>query len=237
MDEPFVGRAAELAELRRQFELAEAGQGRVVVLAGPAGSGKTALIRRCLPGWAGHADAVLLSGDETEVALAGGLLGQLAQPGERPAPSSPRCWPAGAPTRCRRGSALLALLRETRRRDPAVVVVDDAQWGDDLSLQALSFAARRLAADPVLCVVATRPDGPGQAAAWPGPGWPPSMACGWTLAGLAAAEVAELAELTGAGAAARPGRRAAARAHRRRPAARQGAAARPARPGAAAPRA
>ena len=48
MDEPFVGRAAELAELGRQFAQATAGQGRLVMLAGPAGGGKTALIGRCL---------------------------------------------------------------------------------------------------------------------------------------------------------------------------------------------
>jgi hypothetical protein len=41
-DEPFVGRAAELAELDRQFAQAAAGQGRVVVLAGPAGAGAPA---------------------------------------------------------------------------------------------------------------------------------------------------------------------------------------------------
>ena len=79
MDEPFVGRTAELAELRRQFELATAGQGRVVVLEGPAGGGKTALIRRCLQGCAGRAETVLLSGDETELALAGGLADHIQQ--------------------------------------------------------------------------------------------------------------------------------------------------------------
>jgi len=41
------GRAAELAELDRQLELAKGGHGRVVLLAGPAGIGKTALVRRC----------------------------------------------------------------------------------------------------------------------------------------------------------------------------------------------
>jgi ATP/maltotriose-dependent transcriptional regulator MalT len=82
VDEPFVGRAAELAELDRQFALAAAGQGRVVVLAGPAGGGKTALIGRCLAKWAGRAEAALVSGDEAEVALAGGLAARLAQ----------RCW-------------------------------------------------------------------------------------------------------------------------------------------------
>ena len=40
MDEPFVGRTAELAELHRQFELALARHGRVVVLDGPHAAGR-----------------------------------------------------------------------------------------------------------------------------------------------------------------------------------------------------
>ena len=74
--------------------------------------------------------------------------------------------------------------------------MDDAQWGDDLSLRALSFAARRLAADPVLCVVACRsgglarlPAGLVRAAAEHG--------ARLALAGLNTVEVTELAELTG----------------------------------------
>ncbi|MFZ0081894.1 MAG: ATP-binding protein, partial [Trebonia sp.] len=154
MDEPFVGRTAELAELRRQFELAMAGQGRVVVLEGPAGGGKTALIRRCLPGWAGHAETVLLSGDETELALAGGLLGQLVEhSGEAASAELAALLAGGHADPLSAGSAMLTLLRARAGATPLVVAVDDAQWGDDLSLRALSFAARRLAADPVLCVV------------------------------------------------------------------------------------
>ena len=145
MDEPFVGRRAERAELDRQFALTAAGQGRVVVLAGPAGGGKTALIGRCLPEWSTAAETALIWGDETETALAGGLLGQLV-------PLGPRADPLSA------GWAVLALLRERARARPQVVVVDDAQWGDELSLRALGFAARRLHSDPVLYVIATRTD-------------------------------------------------------------------------------
>jgi DNA-binding CsgD family transcriptional regulator len=212
VDEPFVGRAAELAELDRQFALAVAGLGRAVVLAGPAGAGKTALIGRCLAGWAGHAEAVLVWGDEGETAVAGGLAGQLAQPGPgagglagqlaQPGPGAAadlaavlaggRAHPLSA------GSAVLAVLRERARTGPVVVVVDDAQWGDELSLRALSFAVRRLAADPVLCVVVTRPDGLGRLPA----GLVRVAAergARLELAGLDAGEVAELAELAGAG--------------------------------------
>ena len=172
MDEPFVGRTAELAELRLQFEFAMASQGRVVVLEGPAGGGKTALIRRCLQGWAGRAETVLVSGDETELALGGGLLRQLVeQSGKRLRAGRPAGWRARRSAVGGLGGADAAA--GPRRRYPALIIVDDAQWGDDLSLRALSFAARRLAADPVVCVVARGPTG------WPGfpPAWsgrPPS---------------------------------------------------------------
>jgi DNA-binding CsgD family transcriptional regulator len=211
VDEPFVGRTAELAELRRQFELATAGQGRVVVLEGAAGGGKTALIRRCLRGWAGHAETVLLSGDETELALAGGLLSQLAEhSGEAASAELAALLAGGHADPLSAGSAVLTLLRARASVTPLAIVVDDAQWGDDLSLRTLSFAARRLAADAVLCVVACRPDGLARlpaglvrAAAERG--------ARLALAGLNTAEVAELAGLTGPPAAGRLPSRAAER--------------------------
>jgi DNA-binding CsgD family transcriptional regulator len=205
VDEPFVGRLAELAELDRQFALAAAGRGRVVVLAGPAGGGKTALIGRCLPRW--DADTALVSGDEAEVSLAGGLLGQLAQTpaaGQSAGQAVDQAADLAAVLNGGRadplsaGAAVLALLRQRARAGPLVLVVDDAQWGDELSLRALSFAARRLPADPVLCLIATRSDG---LARLP-PGLRKVAAERGThldLAGLDAGEVAALAELAGAG--------------------------------------
>jgi DNA-binding CsgD family transcriptional regulator len=200
VDEPFVGRTEELAELGRQFELAAAGQGRVAVLTGEAGAGKTALIRRCLPDWANHrADKVLLSGDEAEIALAGGLLGQLAQQsGQADAGDVAAVLAGGHADPLSAGSAVLTMLRDRARTAPLVLVVDDAQWGDDLSLRALSFAARRMAADPVLCLIASRPDG---LARLPAGLVRLSAERGarLDLAGLDAGEVATLAELSGAG--------------------------------------
>jgi predicted ATPase len=197
VDEPFVGRTAELAELRRQFELAMASQGRVVVLEGLAGGGKTALIGRFLQGWARRPETVLVSGDETELALAGGLLGQLVeQSGEAAGAELAALLAGGHADPLSAGSAVLTLLRARAGATPLVIVVDDAQWGDDLSLRALSFAARRLAADPVLCVVACRPDG---LARLPAGLVRAAVERGarLALAGLNTAEVTELAELTG----------------------------------------
>jgi hypothetical protein len=57
------------------------------------------------------------------------------------------------------GLAVLSLLSEVGGERPLVCLVDDAQWLDRASAQALGFAARRLAADRVGLVFATREPG------------------------------------------------------------------------------
>src|SRR6202035_719734 len=57
------------------------------------------------------------------------------------------------------GLAVLGLVSEVAAERPLVCVVDDGQWLDRASVQALGFAARRLAADPVGLVFATQVPG------------------------------------------------------------------------------
>jgi hypothetical protein len=65
-----------------------------------------------------------------------------------------------APDRFLVGLASLGLLSETAEQQPLLCVVDDAQWLDRASAQALAFMARRLLAEPIALVIATRePDG------------------------------------------------------------------------------
>ena len=57
------------------------------------------------------------------------------------------------------GAATLSLLAALAEERPVLVAVDDAHWLDESSLGAILFAARRLFADTVAIVIATRADG------------------------------------------------------------------------------
>src|SRR6266567_7980646 len=57
------------------------------------------------------------------------------------------------------GLAVLSLVSEVAAERPLVCMIDDGQWLDHASPQALGFAARRLAADPVGLVFAARVPG------------------------------------------------------------------------------
>jgi hypothetical protein len=57
------------------------------------------------------------------------------------------------------GLAVLGLLSNAAHDRPLICLVDDAQWLDQASAQALGVAARRLSADPVGLVFAARDPG------------------------------------------------------------------------------
>ena len=96
------------------------------------------------------------------------------------------------------GAALLAGLSALEERGPVVVVIDDLHWADAGSARALLFCLRRLRADPVLALLATRP----HALEGLGESWARLLADGERvrhvrLSGLSAEEVRELAAVDG----------------------------------------
>jgi DNA-binding CsgD family transcriptional regulator len=146
-----------------------AGEGRALVLRGEPGVGKTALLDY-LAGRAAGCLVARAAGVQSEMELAFAGLHQLCAPmldhaGSLPDPQREALRTAfglsagPAPDRFLVGLAVIGLLSETARERPLVCVVDDQQWLDRASAQALGFAARRLAADPVGLAFAARVPG------------------------------------------------------------------------------
>jgi DNA-binding CsgD family transcriptional regulator len=110
---------------------------------------------------------VLAAGVESEMELAFAALQQLCAPmldrlDRLPAPQRDALGVAfglrvgGVPDRFLVGLAVLSLLSAVAEDRPLLCVVDDAQWLDRASAQALRFVARRLLAESVALVFATR---------------------------------------------------------------------------------
>ncbi|WP_082953125.1 LuxR family transcriptional regulator [Mycobacterium sp. 852002-10029_SCH5224772] len=143
-----------------------AGQSRVLVLHGEAGIGKSALMEYV----AERAEGFRLfraTGVESEVELAYAALHQVCAPmlgrlGNLPAPqrdalSSAFGMSAGqAPDRLVIGLAVLSLFCDVADEQPVLCLIDDLQWLDHASVQALSFVARRRGAEPTGMVFASR---------------------------------------------------------------------------------
>ncbi|MGW8955992.1 helix-turn-helix transcriptional regulator [Streptomyces sp. NPDC055709] len=155
----FVGREAELRRLRECAQLVRSGQPWVVLVDGEAGMGKTALVREWL---AGEMTFNPLSGfgDASESDLAFGLVGQLIARvprvrRERFVMLRDGGPPAGASS-VQVGGQLLGLLDDLEHSGPVAMIVEDVQWADSASLNALRFVLRRLEADQVLMVLTAR---------------------------------------------------------------------------------
>src|ERR1700733_10566997 len=142
-------RRSEREVLERLLEAVRGGQSRVLVLSGEPGVGKTALLDSAINSASGFRVMRAL-GVESEMELAFAALQQLCAPmlnrlDRLPAPQQDALGVAfglragDAPDRFLVGLAVLSLLAEAAAERPLLCVVDDAQWLDRASAQALVF--------------------------------------------------------------------------------------------------
>src|ERR1700722_4703843 len=165
-------RLSERAELDRLVDTVRAGESRVLVVRGDPGVGKTVLLDHLADRAPGSGCRVArVTGVQSEMELAFAGLHQLCTPmlkyaerlpePQRDALATVLGIAAGPPPdRFFVGLAVLSLLSEVATERPLICVIDDEQWLDRASAQALGFVARRLAADPVGLVFAAREPGP-----------------------------------------------------------------------------
>ncbi len=162
-----LGRSRECAALGRIKVGVVDGASQVLVLRGEPGAGKSALLaylRDQLEGWR----VLSASGVESETNLAYSGLHQLLTPlidnhldrlhaPQRDALTTALGLASGSPPdQFLVGLATLSLLADAAEQQPQACLIDDGQWLDQASAQVFTFVARRLLAEPIALVCATR---------------------------------------------------------------------------------
>lgn len=167
-------RAEELSTIARAISDVASGSGRLVIVEGEAGIGKTALLRASLElPTAEPVRSLWASGSELEQLHPFGVATQLLTPLVREAGGVDALRGPAAPARAvfegrvTRGSeqadpltilhAAFWLILDASERRPLLLAVDDAHWADEPSLRLLAYVAHRITSLPVTLLVGTRP--------------------------------------------------------------------------------
>ncbi|MEU7882099.1 ATP-binding protein [Microbispora bryophytorum] len=164
------GRSAETAAIGDLIDRAGKGHGGALVLRGEAGAGKTALLDLAASR-GGPMRVLRTTGVEAEADLAfaalhqlllpvAGLLDALPEPQAEAVRGALGLAPAGSGDRFLLAAGVLSLLAEAAAPNGLICVVDDLQWVDRPSADALLFAARRLRTEPIAMPLAVRGDAP-----------------------------------------------------------------------------
>jgi DNA-binding CsgD family transcriptional regulator len=184
----FVGRTAELERVAEILRRAADGQPWLVTIEGDPGMGKTALARHALEG----TRVLIARASQAEADLDYGVVDQLLRSAGQAIPViRPEADPPASSFAV--GARLLQVVDELQDAGPIAIGVDDVQWADRLSVEALTFVLRRLSVDRVAAVVTYR--GPGRALDQAAQRLLTSMehSAHLVLGGLSLDEVAELA--------------------------------------------
>ena len=179
LSEELLERTEERALLGRALSETRAGRGRLVLVEGEAGIGKTALLELAMR-LAAERGLTLFSarGGPLEEGFGYGIVRQLfesallaaAAPRRRRLLEGPaaragpvfglggRAEPASDPLQAAHATrhALFRLLANLAGDGPVLVCVDDAHWADGASVRWIAYVARRLADVPVCVLVARR---------------------------------------------------------------------------------
>jgi DNA-binding CsgD family transcriptional regulator len=165
-DAGLIGRRRELLRFADVLDAIRGGQSQALILRGAAGIGKTALLGE-LARSAGDCAILRVAGVQAERELAYAGLHQLMTPilgglDELPEPQRDALSTAfgishgSPPDPFFVALAVLTMLAAASDQRPLVCLVDDEQWLDRASARALSFVSRRLNAEPIAIVFASR---------------------------------------------------------------------------------
>lgn len=161
-----LGRNREQRAILHLLEEASAGSSGVLALVGEAGIGKSSLLEWAAQ-HAGGLNVLRARGVQSEAQIPFASLFELLRPAFAsldmlPPPqrgaleSALALRPAEAHDRLAVGAATLSLIAAHADGGPVALLIDDAQWLDGSSADALRFALRRLVADPVAVILTVR---------------------------------------------------------------------------------
>ncbi|MCW2983771.1 MAG: transcriptional regulator, LuxR family [Conexibacter sp.] len=169
---PLLGRDRETARVASLLDGITTG-GAALVLSGEPGIGKSRLLAQAAELAVTRRMTVLAtSGAQSEARLPYSGLSRLLRPVRSQVSSLPPTLRSAldvafgladdlVPEHFRISMAVLELLSEVAAGTPLLVVVEDAHWLDRASSDVLAFVARRLDADPIVLLAATRDGYPG----------------------------------------------------------------------------
>jgi DNA-binding SARP family transcriptional activator len=179
---PLTGREDELARLETALKAALAGRGQLVAVLGEAGIGKTRLLvelaslaaqqgMAILVGHAYESEQILPYGPWIDAFRSTGLLSDMTildtlNPGVRaeivrlvPALGDRSASVSMASEPSRVFSAVAQMIGELVARQPLLLILEDLQWADEMTLRLMAFLTRSLPPRPVLLAVSARVEG------------------------------------------------------------------------------
>src|SRR3954452_848341 len=162
----FLGRTSECQRLDGMLAHARDGHSAVLVIRGEPGIGKTALLRYAARQASGLRIAQV-DGVQAELELPFAAIHRLCAPmfDEREVLAEPQqhalrvalgMSSGGVPDKFLVAVAVLNVLAMSAEKRPLLCLMDDAQWLDAASVQALGFVARRLLAEPAAMMFSLR---------------------------------------------------------------------------------